>query len=206
MPSKITWKAADEDEVLTAEDIDSAEEGYQAYAGEIAAGGVYRFKWRRGKYEEFSTGNQGLNLLLTLDGSWKPEHSKYDGCPLWDRVVMTKKAAAFAKAFAAALGVSATDLTTKVFTDKDGYVTKIGNKVINEDVRLYIAVKKGYYDDNPRLEIAGTGYQAMAAESSNGVSEDPWAEGSAKPGKGKAGKADKGKKGSKKGATDEPPF
>lgn len=197
---KIKWDAADQDQVLTADDIDSAEEGFEAYAGNIPPGGVYRFKWGRAKYTEFGTGNQGFNIRLSLDGSWKTDHKEYDGCPLWDRVVMTKAAAGFVKAFAAALGVASSDLISKVVVDEDGYVTKIGSKTIDEDIRLYVLVKRGSYNDEPRLEKSGTGYQIVEQ------SGDPWAEDKKVSGGKKDKKASGSKKKSGKPTDDEPPF
>jgi hypothetical protein len=197
---KINWAAADEDEELTAEDIENAEDGFETYAGDIPTGGVYRFRWRRGKYTEFGTGNQGLNVLLVMDGSWKKDHAKYNGCPLWDRIVMTKSAAGFVKAFAAALGVSANDLLTKVIVDEDGVVTKIGRKVISEDIILYVAVKRGTWNDEPRLEKAGTGYQVVEIADSDEEPADD-AKPSKKPATAKAGKGKKSK-----ADDDEPPF
>lgn len=195
---KIKWEAADDDQILTADDIDSAEDSYEAYAGDIPPGGVYRFKWGRAKYTEFGTGNQGFNIRLSLDGSWKPDHKEYDGCQLWDRVVMTKAAAGFVKSFAAALGVTSSDLISKVVVDEEGYVTKIGSKTIDEDIRLYVLVKRGSYNDEPRLEKSGTGYQIVEE------SGDPWAEKA--PAATKKDKKDKkGKKGGK-AIDDEPPF
>lgn len=164
---KVKWSAADEDNALTADDIDSAEDrGFTPYDGEIPRGGVYRFRLKRTKVVEFSTGNQGFNSILELDGSWKPEHAQYDGCPLWDRVVMTKSAAAFAKAFAAALGVTARDLVNGVVKDEEDVVTKIGPKAMTGDLLVYINVKRGSYDDEVRLEKAGTGYLLPKEDSS----------------------------------------
>lgn len=200
---KISWAASDEDDVVTAEDIDSAEEGFATYTGDIPPGGVYRFKLKRSKYTQFGTGNQGFNNLLILDGSWKPAHAKYDGCPLWDKVTMTKAAAAFAKAFAAALGVSAADLIARTVVDEDGVVTKIGKKTIDEKVVLYVAVKRGMYNEEPRLETAGTAYQVVegAVEKVEDDEEAPPAKKSAKAAAGKPGKKNKNKS-----DDEEPPF
>lgn len=210
---KISWAAADEDDLLTAEDIDEAEEGFKPYAGEIPTGGVYRFKWRRAKYKEFGSGNQGLEVLLLLDGSWKPTHRKFDGCPLWDRVVMTKGAAGFVKAFAAALGVSSSDMTSRVVVDEDGIVTKIGKRTIDEDIELYVAVKRGSYNDEPRLEIAGTGYVVLETDDDE-PDDDGDDEAAPPPKKSTAkaaatkGKATAGAKGRNRATADddEPPF
>jgi hypothetical protein len=202
---KINWAASDEDGALTAEDIDNAEDGFAQYAGDIPPGGVYRFKVRRIRFKQASTGTQGLNNLLVLDGSWKPAHAKFDGCPMWDTVWITKGSAAFVKAFAAALGVSSRDILTKVIADEDGYVTKIGTKAIKEGMQLYVAVRKETYEDSPRLAIAGTGYQVVDAtiveDSDEPEAEKPAAK---KPAKAAAGKA--GKKNKAKAEDDEPPF
>lgn len=200
---KISWEAAKPEDILTAEDIDEAEEGFSQYTGEIPPGGVYRFKRPRFKYTKFGTGNEGFNNLMFLDGSWKPAHKQYDGCPLWDKVTMTKAAAGFAKAFAAALGVSAADLVARVVVDGDGYVTKIGKKNIDENLVLYVAVKRGMYNEEPRLEAAGTGYQVVegAVEKVEDDEDAPPAKKSAKAAAGKPGKKNKNKS-----DDEEPPF
>lgn len=208
---KIDW-AGDDEEVLTVEDIEGAEEGYQAYTGEIPPGGVYRFILRRIKFKKASTGTKGLSLRLNLDGDWKSAHRKYDGCPLWDDVWMTKGSAAFVKAFATAIGVSAADILTKVVTDDDGYVTKIGRKsFVDKEYPVYIAVKRGEYNDEPRLEKAGTGFQVVEADEEEAepdeeeVEETRPAKKAAKAAPAKAAKAGKGK-GKSKNEDDEPPF
>jgi hypothetical protein len=199
---KISWNAADEEQILTADDIDNAEDGFTDYAGDIPPGGVYRFKIKRIKFTEFNSGNQGYLVLMELDGSWKPAHRKFDGCPLWDRVTMTKAAANFAKAFAAGIGVSSADLISRTIVDEDGVVTKIG-KVVPEGKLVYVSVKRGEYNGEFRLETANTGYQVVdEATEDTDADEDE-----AKPAKAKA-KAGKAAKGGKKSKNedDEPPF
>jgi hypothetical protein len=209
---KINWAGDDEDDALTADDVEGAEEGFQAYAGEIPPGGVYRFIIRRIKFKKASTGTKGLSLRLNLDGSWKSAHRKYDGCPLWDDVWMTKGSAAFVKALAQAIGVSAQDIIEKVVVDEDGYVTKIGRKVFEDkEYPVYIAVKRGEYNDEPRLEKAGTGFQVVEADAEPDEDEAEETPRPAKkaakaaPAKAAAAKAGKGKN---KGGNDddEPPF
>jgi hypothetical protein len=204
---KINWDGADPDDVLTAEDIEEAEEGFQTYTGEIPPGGVYRFRIGGIKFEQASTKTQGLRVRLILDGSWKPGHKKYDGCPLWDRIWMTKPAAGFVKAFAMAIGVSADDIVNKVIADEDGVVTKIGRKKIVEgELVVYCAVKKGHYDEQERLEKAGTGYQPVDTEEVD--DEEPEEEAKpAKVSKKAAPAAAKSKAAKKSKAEDEePPF
>lgn len=203
---RVNWTGDDDEDALTAADIEGAEDGFQAYAGDLPPGGVYRFRIGHMRYTKAnSTTSKGLNVRLSLDGSWKPNHQKFDGCPLWDTVWITKGAAAFVKAFCQAVGVSAADILNKVVVDEDGYVTKIGAKVIKPDeILAYVAVKRGEYNDNPRLEKAGTGYQIVEADGDGDAETSAPAAKKASPGKAK-GKAGKGKN---KGGEDddEPPF
>lgn len=203
---KLNWDGEGED-ALTAEDIEGAEEGFQAYTGEMPPGGVYRFIIRRIKFKKSSKGTKGLSLRCNLDGSWKPAHRKFDGCPLWDDIWMTKGSASFVKAFAQAIGVSAEDMISKVVVDEDGYVTKIGRKSFDgKEYPVYIAVKRGEYNDETRLEKAGTGFQVVEAEEEDDTEAE---EAPARPAK-KAAKAAPAKaaKGGKKSRNedDEPPF
>lgn len=202
---KVAWEAADEDEVLTAEDIDEAEAGYTAYTGEIPRGGVYRFLIGRMRFNKASTGSQGLSVRMRLDGTWKPAHKAYDGCPFWDRIWMTKAAAGFVKAFAMAIGVSSDDIVNKVITDEDGYVTKIGRKKIVEDeIVVYCAVKQETYNDEVRLAKAGTGFQVVETEepAEDEADEEPPKKGAkAAPATAAKGKTKKSKK-----DDEEPPF
>lgn len=198
---KVNWEGNGE-EALTAEDVEGAEDGFAVYTGAMPVGGVYRFKVRRIKFKTSSEKKtKGLSALLILDGSWKPEHRQYDGCPVFDDIWMTKGAAAFVKAFAAGIGVSAADLINNVVVNEDDVVTKIGRKAIKEDGQVvYLAVKRGSYEGNPRLEKAGVGYQIVeGAEESD---DDEVAE--AKPAK--ATKATAKAKGKKSKNDDEPPF
>lgn len=198
---KINWGG----DAPTADDVESAEVGFQQYAGEIPPGGVYRFKVGRIKFKEADTGTKGLSVRLVLDGSWKSTHRKFDGCPLWDNVWITKGSAPFIKAFAQAIGVSPNDVLTKCVMDEDSVVTKIGRRTIEEDaITVYVAVRRdpnGYNDSGPRLEKAGTGYQIVDADEDD-ADEDaeeveeapaPAKKSTAKPAKPAKGKAGKGK-------------
>lgn len=189
---KINWAGDDPDEALTADDIENAEDGYQAYTGPIPPGGVYRFKTRRMKFAKANTGTKGINVLMVLDGSWKSSHAKFDGCPLWDTVWMTRGSAPFVKAFARAIGVSAADIVGAVVTDDDGYITKIGRKNIREGQVLYVAVREGEYNDQPRLEKAGTGFQVVEDSDDDAAEEAPAKATKATAAKATAAKATKG--------------
>lgn len=206
---KIVWDGGED--ALTAEDIEGAEDGFQQYAGDLPPGGVYRWKIRRIKFKKANTGTKGLNLLMFIDGSWKPEHRKYDGAPLFDDVWMTKGSAAFAKALAQALGVSAADLVSRVVVDDDGFVTKIGRKTIGEnEILVYMAVKRESYEGEQRLTKAGTGFQIVESDDADAEDVEEEAPAPAKKSAAKAApaKAAKAGKGKSKGGNDddEPPF
>lgn len=201
---KVKWTAKEGDDAITAADIDGADVDGGAYTGELPPAGVYRWKLKRSKFEKFGTGSSGFSNRLTLDGSWKEAHAKYDGYTLWDRVVLSKAGAAFVKAFALALGVSAQDMIGNTVVDAEGYVTAIGKlKLEGKEPLMYINVRK---DNNPeygeRLEKAGTGYIVVSAEEESA----PPAAAAAAPAE--TGKKAKGKKGKAKATadTDEPPF
>lgn len=197
---KVKWGAADADELLSAQDIDEAQDSFTPYTGAIPPGGVYRFRLKRVKKVSFSTKNQGLKVLCELDGSWKPEHAQFDGCPLWDQVVYTKSSAGFVKAFALAIGATSQDMIKAVVVDAEDVVTSIGPVKLDGENLVYIAVRVGSYNDQARLEIAGTGYIAV-----DKISQPEGHDADKAKGK-KADKA-KGKKGKKgKAEDDEAPF
>lgn len=202
---KVKWTAKEGDDAITAADIDGAEVDGGVYTGPLPPAGVYRFKLKRSKFEKFGTGNSGFNNRLALDGSWKPEHAKFDGCGLWDRVVLSKAGAAFVKAFGVALGVSAVDLINNTVVDDDGYVTAIGKlKLVDREPLLYVNVKRDPDPDyHDRLTKSGTGYIAVTVEAD--ATPAPEAAPAAETGK----KAKGGKKGKAKAAAaddSEPPF
>lgn len=139
--------------------IDSAErrEGGD-YTGDIPPKGVYRFKLRFSKKDKAKdSGNPKLTSLLVLDGSWKPEHKQYDGCPLWDHMPVTKKTAFRVRAYCDALNITSADFINKMVIDDEGNVQKIGKlKIADEDLLVLVSVKP---EKNPeygdRLQLAG---------------------------------------------------
>lgn len=144
---------------ISVEDIDSAESGFTPYSGDIPTPGVYRFTLRHALQGKSTQGNPKIKWVWILDGSWKKEHKKYDGCPVFDEMPMTASSAFRAKAICAALGVSAKDIINNTVTDEDGYLTKIGKQTIEEGLEVYIAVKQENDPDyGKRLRLNGGGY------------------------------------------------
>lgn len=152
---KAKWSNTD----LTPDDIEKAEEREGSYAGPLPTKGVYRFKLKTMKQGVSGAGNDKLVIFVTLDGAWRPEHKKFNGCPMWDHMPLGKESAFRPKALCAALGVTAADLLNKTVVDEDGYVTKIGTKAIKADMPLFISIRgkndEGY---DPGIQINGTGY------------------------------------------------
>lgn len=204
---KVRWGG---DDVASVQDINEAEAGFQPYMGDIPQSGVYRFRLRRATHEKFGTGNQGLKVLLLLDGSWKPAHAAYDGCPAWVNVTNTKSAAGFIKAFCDAIGCTSTEFLNGLVVDEARVVQTIGKtKVADQDILVYCNVKRGRYtEDSPwRLEGQGTCFLPAPAEAEEDETEADDSE--APAAKGKKGKKEKGKKGGKTTAPAEdtdPPF
>lgn len=201
---KATW------DDLDANDIDSAEaSSFEAYAGELPKGGVYRFKLQTVKKGKSKEENDKLLWIWKLDGSWKPAHKAYDGCPVFDHMPMTKSAAFRAKAAAAALGLTAAEFL-KMVTDEDGRVTKIGNIVLEgKDIYVYLNVgvrREEGYDPSLTIKNYIPKDDGEPGKADDADAEDKPAKGKKpKEGKETGGKAETGKKG-KKGKKDEVPF
>lgn len=156
---KAKWGSGDE--ALTAGDIDNAEtSSYTPYSGPVAPSGLYRFTVSRMKKGESKSGNPKLLSILTIDGTWKPAHKKYDGCPLFDHMPVTKSSAFRTKAFCEAYGITSREFMTGVITDEDGKITKLASAGDPEGLQVYINVRhvpeaNGYSE---KLELNGTGY------------------------------------------------
>lgn len=199
---------------LDIDDIESAEGNSGGYTGEVPPAGLYRFEVAQMKQATSGAGNDKVVVLLKLDGSWKPEkHSKFNGCPVFDHLPVTKSAAWRVKALCDALGVTASDFIRNVVVDEEGVITKIGPKVIQgKKVLVYANTRvepaQGEYDESLRLK--GAGYLPKADDAVEDSAEDVEEKPKAKKAKGESAepKADKASKKGKKGKKDddEPPF
>lgn len=145
---------------LTPDDVDSAESRRgDDYAGDVPPSGIYRFKLRWSKKGKSEQNNPKLTSLLVLDGSWKPEHKKYDGCPFWDHMPVTKKTAFRVRQYCDALNITSADFMGKMVIDDEGNVQKIGKlKIADEDLLVYLKVTREDNDDyGPRLVFGKSG-------------------------------------------------
>lgn len=123
---------------LDADAIESAESTRSEYTGPIPPAGVYRFKLRFSKKDESKEGNPKLVNLLVLDGSWKRDHAKFDGCPLWEHLPVGKKTAFRVRAYCDALNITAADFMGRMLVDDEGFVQKIGKLTIADEDRLVL--------------------------------------------------------------------
>ena len=147
---------------FSSEDIDKAEqrEGFTPYSGLLPRAGLYRFTAKFMKKGVSSTNNPKLQILWELDGSWKPEHKKFDGCPLWDNMPVVKSTAWRVRAFCEALGLSSKEFHSRIITDDDGKVTKLGSLGDPAGLQVYVNVSQrpaseGY---DASLQLNGSGY------------------------------------------------
>lgn len=149
---KVKWQGD-----IDADAIESAE-GNSGYAGENPPSGIYRFKLRRSKVTESSTGKPMLSSVLLIDGTWKAEHKQYNGAPFFDHMTIEKSTAWRVKAFCDALNITAQEFMSKMVADDEGIVQKIGKlKIADEDLLVMIKVKavgaKNGYE--AKLELVG---------------------------------------------------
>jgi hypothetical protein len=179
---KATW-GSDIDQ----EAIDSAETG-RVYTGEMPKAGPYRFKLKTLQKGTSKADNPKVKVVAFLDGSWKPEHEVYDGCPLFIDVPVMKDTAWRVKALCEGLGVTSTEFLKQMTVDGDGNIQKIGSKVINEKTTIYVNVRTGHNQDgDDRLEPRGPGFLPAPSESDG---DDAAAEAKPKKSKKSKGKAE----------------
>jgi hypothetical protein len=149
---KVTWgtKAAD---------IDNAEEresDFTPYEGDVPTPGVYRMKLVRALVDTFSTGNGGLTMLLEIAEPKSSPKSKFNGAPLWERLVDKDTQTFQIKQFMRAIGGTgrhwANTVSKKDDQDRE-VVVKWGN-ILADGLIIKAQVKRGSYQGEPRAEVA----------------------------------------------------
>lgn len=148
---------------FSSEDINNAEtrEGFAPYSGPLPRAGLYRFTLKFAKQGESGAGNPKLQMLWELDGSWKAEHKKFEGCPLWDNMPVMKSTAFRVRAFCDAIGMPYKEFQTGIITDDDGKVTKLGRTIGDPaGIQVYANVTRRPATDQyeESLTLVGTGY------------------------------------------------
>lgn len=159
---KAVWGAGDN--MLTADDINSAEqaETRKRYSGELPPAGTYRFIIQSLKKGESEAGNAKVVVMATLDGTWQPNHKKFDGAPVFQHLALTKANAVQVRNFLDAIGATAEDLLNKSVVDENDRITKLGATVGDPSgLMVYINVQHSKTSDkypNKRLEVMYAGY------------------------------------------------
>lgn len=143
------------------DDINNVEDkGYKPYMGSMPPAGVYRFRVISLKQGESGSGNSKLVVFLKLDGSWKKEHKKFDGAPVFDHLPMT--VAGRVRSLVDGLGVTAQDLLNRSIVDDQGKIVRIGNKKIDDSLTVYVDCQIDSSGDNgPQLKPRFSGYLAV---------------------------------------------
>lgn len=160
MPKAI-WGAGDN--MLTADDINNAEspESRTRYSGEIPPGGTYRFVIKSLHQETSSKGNPMVRVIAELDGTWQPNHAKYDGCPVFNYITLTKANAPQVRNFLEAIGATPEDLMNKSIVDENDFITKLGSVGDPAGLLVYINTQRSKPTTeypNSRLEVMYAGY------------------------------------------------
>lgn len=147
---------------FSSSDIDNAEtrQGYTPYDGPIPRNGLYRFTTKLMKVGESQAGNPKIQTVLELDGSWKAEHKKFDGCPLFDNMPVMKSTAFRVKAFCEAYGITSKQFQTGIIKDEDGKITKLSVAGDPAGIMVYINVVRRPATDQyaESIGLNGTGY------------------------------------------------
>lgn len=174
---KATWGAGDE--ALTADDINGAEapETRTRYSGPVPPGGTYRFVIQSLHQETSSKGNPMVRVIAALDGSWQPNHSQFDGAPVFNYITLTKANAPQVRNFLDAIGATAEDLMNKSIVDENDYITKLGSIGDPAGLLVYINTqvsKPTQQYPNPRLEVMYAGYlPVLEGEDASGAESVP---------------------------------
>lgn len=167
---KAKWSATD----VTADDIDNVEEDeFQPYDGPTPPAGVYRFILRYSRKRVSSKGNDMIENLLILDGSFKPEHKEYDGCPVWDYITIKKSTAARVRSFIDALGVSSSDFLNRTVVDEEDRILKIGSvKIADANLKLMVNCELEDSELGQRLRPRFRGYIPKRDENESVMQEE----------------------------------
>ena len=146
------------------------------YDGDVPPRGVYRFVVR-GDMLRMKTNCNGDPMLSGLAEIREPKGSdkaKYNGYGMWFQQNVTKQGAPYVNNFLDTLGFNrkafwGTGGVTIDENDADedrnivGTITKIGTKAVAEEIPCRIRTKRGKWDGEDRLEVAGAGYLALSA-------------------------------------------
>jgi hypothetical protein len=104
---KFKWGTLQEAAEIDGWEPDEDGPQFKTYDGPRPPKGVYRFKITRMEGGTSSGGFRQMIVHLELDGSWKPEHAKFDGYYMRDYVIVKGDTGFRVKPLLDALGVTA---------------------------------------------------------------------------------------------------
>lgn len=160
---------------LDAEAIENAENN-QSYTGPLPPSGVYRFRIKFMQKTVSSKKNPMVKILLLLDGSFKEEHKKYDGCPVWEQIPVMASTAFRIRELCDALNITAGDFMEKTLVDEDGNIQKIGKlKIADQDLLVMYKAKQENdpeYGERLARPKRGPGFLPFQEEDEDGEDAD----------------------------------
>lgn len=159
---KAKWGAGDK--ALTAGDIDGAErsESRVRYSGpQIIPSGTYRWVIQYIKQTESTAKNPMIEVMLTLDSTWKANHAEFEGFPMWDRITVIESTKEKLANFLDSIGATGSDLLDKCILDEGNRVTKLGNVGDPSGLLVYCTIereKPSKEYPNPRMRPGFNAY------------------------------------------------
>ena len=106
-------------------------------------------------------GNDKVQIVLTLDGDWRPNHKQYHGAPVFQHLALTKGNAPQVQNFLDAIGATSKDLMEKSIVDENKYITKLGDIGDPKGILVYVTTARKKMTSeypNPALEVVYGGY------------------------------------------------
>lgn len=146
---------------FSSEDIDNAQSNqFSPYKGPIPPAGLYRFTVKQMKQGMSQANNPKLQIVMELDGSWKPNHKVFDGAPLFDNMPVMKSTAFRVKAFCDAFGITSKQFNTGIITDEEGKVTKLSVAGDPNGLQVFVNVSRRAATETyaESIVLNGTGY------------------------------------------------
>jgi hypothetical protein len=140
---KAKWGAGDK--ALTAGDIDGAErsESRVRYSGPtIIPSGTYRWVIQYMKQTESAAKNPMIEVMLTLDSTWKKNHAEFEGFPMWDRITVIESTKEKLANFLDSIGATGSDLLDKCILDEGNRITKLGNVGDPSGLLVYCTIER----------------------------------------------------------------
>lgn len=144
------------------------------YDGEVPPKGVYRVKVKNLRMKTNKNDDPMINGIAEIAETKKSGKDKFNGYGIWFNINVTKQSAPFVnnfldaagfnkKAFWGSGGVTIDENDGDEDRNIVGSITKIGTKTVADEIPLRLRTKRGKWDGEDRLEVAGAGFLGLAA-------------------------------------------